>query len=160
MDAPLAPQEESAGSRALRRGRWSEPGRIYLVTTITRDRRPWFADPELAAAAARQTLLPSCALDARLQCWILMPDHLHALVELGPAHTLPRVVQHLKSSIAAAVNRAAGRSGPLWEKGFHDRALRADEDLRGTARYLIGNPIRAGLVSRAGDYPYWNAIWL
>jgi REP element-mobilizing transposase RayT len=156
MDASI----EKPGSRALRRGRWSEPGRIYLVTTVTRDRKPWFADPDLAAAAARQTLSPSFALDARVPCWVLMPDHLHVLFELGTQHSLPRVVQHVKSSMANAVNRAAGRSGALWDTGFQDRALRADEDLVQTARHLVANPIRAGLVSRAGDYPYWNAEWL
>ncbi|MBB4592801.1 hypothetical protein FHR61_000481 [Xanthomonas arboricola] len=42
----------------------------------------------------------------------------------------------------------------------HDRALRKDDDLRIVARYLIANPLRAGMVERVGDYPFWDAIWL
>ena len=48
----------------------------------------------------------------------------------------------------------------LWQAGFHDRALRAEVDVRAAARYLVANPLRAGLVVSVGDYPYWNAIWL
>ena len=46
------------------------------------------------------------------------------------------------------------------DRAFHDHALRANEDLRQAARYVIANPIRAGLVRRVGDYPFWNAIWV
>jgi hypothetical protein len=38
--------------------------------------------------------------------------------------------------------------------------LRRDEDLRAVARYVILNPVRAGLVQRVGDYPHWDAVWL
>ena len=42
----------------------------------------------------------------------------------------------------------------------HDRALRRDEDLLAVARYIVANPLRAGLVRRVGDYPLWDAVWL
>jgi hypothetical protein len=48
----------------------------------------------------------------------------------------------------------------MWQKGFHDRAIRREEDLRAVARYIIANPLRAGLVRRVHDYPLWDAIWL
>ncbi len=38
--------------------------------------------------------------------------------------------------------------------------LRNDEDLTTVARYLIANPVRAGLVDRAGMYPFWDAVWV
>jgi hypothetical protein len=38
--------------------------------------------------------------------------------------------------------------------------LRADEDLRVVARYIVANPLRAHLVKRIADYPFWNAVWL
>lgn len=48
----------------------------------------------------------------------------------------------------------------VWQRGFHDRALRQEEDLIATARYVVANPLRAGLVDRIGDYPWWDAVWL
>ena len=50
--------------------------------------------------------------------------------------------------------------GPVWQDGFHDRALRREEDLVAAARYVVANPLRAGLVQKLGDYPHWDAIWL
>jgi REP element-mobilizing transposase RayT len=49
---------------------------------------------------------------------------------------------------------------PVWQNGFHDHALRQEEDLAEVARYIVANPLRAGLVERLGDYPHWHAIWL
>lgn len=92
--------------------------------------------------------------------WVLMPDHVHWLIRLGSGQGLGAVVNRLKSGSARATNRALRRSGPLWTAAFHDHGLRADEDLRRSARYVIANPVRAGLVQRIGDYPFWNAIWL
>ncbi len=45
-------------------------------------------------------------------------------------------------------------------KTFHDRAMRKEEDLKAAARYIVANPLRAGLVERCGDYPLWDAVWL
>ena len=48
----------------------------------------------------------------------------------------------------------------MGQDGYHDHALRQEEDLRAVARYIIANPVRAGLVERIGDYPHWDAAWL
>jgi len=48
----------------------------------------------------------------------------------------------------------------IWQPGFHDRALRRQEDLRAVARYVVANPIRAGLAETVGDYALWDACWL
>jgi hypothetical protein len=60
---------------------------------------------------------------------------------------------------AAAVNRHRGTAGAVWQPGFHDRALRHDESLVTAARYLIANPLRAGLVACPGNYPFWDTVW-
>jgi REP element-mobilizing transposase RayT len=88
-----------------------------------------------------------------------MPDHVHLLVQLGEAG-LEQVVRRLKARSALQLNQAIGRSGRFWAPGFHDHALRREEDLKSVARYIVGNPLRARLVERVGDYPYWNATWL
>lgn len=89
-----------------------------------------------------------------------MPDHLHVLVELGTGETLSELMKRVKAVTAGAVNHPSMRRGPIWAPGFHDRALRKEEDAVAVARYMIANPLRAGLVRSVGDYPYWNAAWL
>jgi hypothetical protein len=55
---------------------------------------------------------------------------------------------------------ATGAEGPVWQSGFHDRALRHDEDLLDAARYIVANPLRAGLVKSLRMYSHWDACWL
>jgi hypothetical protein len=69
-------------------------------------------------------------------------------------------VRRFKGGAARGWNRVHGQAGALWQPNFHDRALRIDEDRKAVARYVIANPVRAGLVERVGDYPFWDAIWL
>ena len=87
-----------------------------------------------------------------------MPDHAHALV-VPTVDPLARVMQSINSRTARAANEARGGTGRVWEPAYHDRALRSDESLLAVARYLIANPLRAGLVERIGDYPFWDSIW-
>ncbi len=89
-----------------------------------------------------------------------MPDHLHWLVQLHNG-SLSALLQRFKSCSASQVNRLLRRTGKtLWQPGFHDRAVRDDEDIRAIARYIAANPIQAGLVRNIGQYPHWDAIWL
>jgi len=99
--------------------------------------------------------------DSRLLCWVLMPDHLHLLAALGRSESLSSLVGRVKAVTAREANRAMGRArGRIWMPGFHDHALRRDEDLLPSARYIVLNPVRAGLVRSVRDYPFWNAVWL
>src|SRR5687767_1915634 len=148
------------GSSALRRGRHSLSGQVYLVTTTTIGRKPWFSDFELARRAARTLTAARWWTDATLLCWTLMPDHLHAIIELGANESLGELVRHLKSASATEVNRGRCAIGSVWASGFHDHALRHEQDLIGVARYVVANPVRAGLVSKVADYPFWDAVWL
>ncbi|MGO4263534.1 REP-associated tyrosine transposase [Lysobacter sp. TAB13] len=148
------------GYKALRRGRWSEPQRIYRVTTVCIRHRRIFASEHCAQIAAQAIADPEKWLGARLLCWVLMPDHWHGLIELHSDIRLQSVVASLKGRAARAVNRALHRKGLVWMPGFHDHALREDEDVLQAARYIVANPKRAGLVQRVGDYPHWDAVWL
>jgi putative transposase len=48
----------------------------------------------------------------------------------------------------------------VWHSAYHDHAARRHESLHAAARYLLANPLRAGLVSSIGAYPYWDCVWL
>jgi REP element-mobilizing transposase RayT len=59
-----------------------------------------------------------------------------------------------------ARERSQPRDAKVWQSGFHDHALRSEDDLRTVARYIVANPLRAGLVHDLRRYPLWNATWL
>ncbi len=97
--------------------------------------------------------------DTSLLAWVLMPDHWHGLVQLGD-EPLAHVMNRFKGNATRALHASCGVDEHIWDRSFHDHALRADEDIQQAARYIVANPIRAGLVKNVLDYPYWNAVWL
>jgi len=74
--------------------------------------------------------------------------------------SLGQLMCQAKSLSTRTINAGTGRTGSLWQQSFHDHALRRDEDLVKLARYVVANPLRAGLVGKLGDYPLWDAIWV
>ncbi len=99
--------------------------------------------------------------DVQSLAFVVMPDHLHWLFVLQGPRPLDRVVAALKRESAREINRRLGRSGRrLWQAGYFDRAIRDDEDLQAIARYIVANPLRAGLCASVCDYPLWDAVWL
>lgn len=153
-------QEVRRGHAALRRGRVSMPGHVYLITFVTAGRARLFDDPAAAHVVARATTDARLWYRSRLLAWVLMPDHWHGLIELGRMESLSVCVQRLKSNTSKVLRAGRCLSQPVWAPGFHDRAIRSDDNMLAAARYLIANPLRAGLVDNIGKYPYWDAVWL
>lgn len=148
----------SNGSQLLK-GRYSEQGRIYLLTTVTEQRRPIFSDFHIGRLMVSQLRQAHDQGIVDSIAWVVMPDHCHWLFELRQK-TLGELMCRIKSRSSVTVNNASQSSGRLWQKGYHDRALRREDDLKATARYIVQNPIRAGLATRIGDYPLWDACWM
>ncbi|KRA42769.1 transposase [Pseudoxanthomonas sp. Root630] len=149
-----------SGYSDLRKGRFSQPGRTYLVTFTTADRRPLFAHPERAMDACQAMTSSRLWYRSRLLCWVLMPDHWHGVIELGELDGLSAMVQRLKTNSARVVRSRHPETARVWERGFHDHALRNGSTMLATARYIVANPLRAGLARSVGGYPWWDAVWL
>ena len=143
----------------LRTGRYSETDRIYLLTAVTHQRLPIFKDWRTGRLLVSQFKNAQEEGEATSLAWVVMPDHFHWLVQLHNGD-LPRLIQITKSRSARAINQTRRSFGTIWQKGYFDRALRWEEDLKVVARYMIANPLRAGLVEHIGQYPLWDAIWL
>ncbi|WP_019624441.1 REP-associated tyrosine transposase [Thioalkalivibrio thiocyanoxidans] len=146
-----------ARSHRLRFGRVSEHGRVYLVTAVCADRQAWFSRFEHGRCCVHA--IRELEGEANTLCFVVMPDHMHWLMQLE-AGDLSRVVQKVKGSTTRRIGQLRGRPCKVWQPGFHDRALRREEDLQAVARYVVANPLRAGLVSNLRHYPLWDAIWL
>lgn len=140
-------------SRDLRKGRTSEPGRVYLTTAVTFNREPVFAKLANARTLINVFRAESQLKQVRTWAFVVMPDHFHWMVQLNDES-----LSHVMGRVKGITARRLG--GAIWQDGFHDRALRHEHDLRAMARYIIANPIRAGIVDSVADYPHWDAVWL
>jgi REP element-mobilizing transposase RayT len=81
--------------------------------------------------------------------WLLMPDHLHALVSFPAERDPVRVIANWKEIMAK-------KAGVHWQRDFFDHRLRSGESLQQKAGYIRQNPVRKGLVSQAED---WKFVW-
>jgi putative transposase len=146
-------------SHRMRAGRYSETGRIYPLTTVVHDRLPLFSDWRSGRLVVDEFRKAQQGGWVTSLAWVVMQDHFHWLVELGDI-SLALLMRRVKSGSARALMAAKQQRFTVWQKGYHDRALRREDDLRHMARYVVANPLRAGLVKRIGDYPLWDAVWL
>jgi len=146
-------------SRYLRKGRYSSSGNHYLLTTVTRDRQPFLANFIVARLLIHSLRAQQEAGRVSSLAFVVMPDHFHWLIELL-CDDLAEVMRLVKGRSARLGNIYLDQTGSLWQNGYHDHALRRDEDLRVAARYLGTNLLRAGLVKTLNDYPHCYAAWL
>jgi REP element-mobilizing transposase RayT len=143
---------EPPHSSDLRKGRSSAIGQYYFLTAVVADRRPIFLHQDRANIVIDAIRWLSSAKRFVVDAAVVMPDHLHMAGQLAD-RSLASVMHTLKGYTAIKLLREGVRA-PVWQPGFHDHALRDDEDYRLRIRYLLDNPRRAGLVARAEDYAF------
>jgi REP element-mobilizing transposase RayT len=126
---------------------------LYFVTFATRDRK---SIPSLDCAQFALQQYAHCAIakfDVALGRYVIMPDHVHLFVRGGKNFTLATWIGGLKRAISVAIT-----STRLWQPGFFDHILRSDESYSEKWNYVRDNPVRAGLVETADDWPYQGEI--
>jgi hypothetical protein len=76
---------------------------------------------------------------------------------LTGAPSISNVVRRLHSAFGRIVRSRGFRGGRVWQRRFYDHVIRGEEDWRTKLHYLHGNPVRAGLMESAADYPWSSA---
>jgi putative transposase len=147
-----------AHAHHLRKGRATEANRIYLITIVCAQRKTIFADIHCGRTVVRE--LQRIEDNAKTLCFVIMPDHIHWLMQLDNDLELSRCAQKFKGNVTRELHKRQLVNGKIWEPSFHDSAIRRERDLLATARYIVANPLRAGLVNTLRDYPLWDAVWL
>ena len=124
----------------------------YSLTFCTQERQRHF-EAEAVVSEVRSAILRT-AVDEEFAvlAYCFMPDHVHLLVQgVTIAARLPAFAKLARQR--ASVASRGMRHGLLWQEGYFERTLRRDEDLASVAEYIAHNPVRAGLVKRAEQWP-------
>jgi len=96
------------------------------------------------------------AKDYCLLAWVVMPNHVHLLVEIWQTPQT-QLIKDWKGFTARRINRVLGRSGKLWQDDYWDRYIRDEAHYRKVARYIESNPVKAGLVKSPEQWPFSSA---
>ena len=127
---------------------------LYFVTFVTWSRR---CIPSLDAAQAGLVKYAERGLrdfNIGIGRYVIMPDHVHLFVRGSADFILSRWVAGLKRAISLELKT----TGTVWQPSFFDHILRSDESYSGKWDYVRDNPVRAGLVKTADDWPYQGEV--
>jgi len=142
---------------------------VYFVTFCTLNRQPALAAPPVHDAFRQYALRGVSEKRIAVGRYVIMPDHVHLFVCGGRDFDLGLWVRGLKRGMATGVAAAVpdapsakravtARATSLWQLGFFDHLLRNAESCDQKWHYVRENPVRAGLVARAEDWPYQGEI--
>jgi putative transposase len=128
----------------------------YSLTVCTFNRCRWFETTAIVDDVRSQLLHISREKGFAIPAYCVMPDHVHVLATGTSADSDLRAFVHTWKQNTGYAHRQSTRSR-LWQGGFYDHVLRQEEDRAAVIRYLLENPLRAGLVQDLRDYPHWGS---
>ena len=118
----------------------------------------WLEQPEVARMVCN-------AMEYRddqqydLYAYCVMPNHVHLIFKLLPMEEklerpVTKILQSLKRYTAGEANKILDREGQFWQHESFDRVVRDNEELESTVKYVLNNPVKAGLIENWQDWPY------
>jgi putative transposase len=129
----------------------------YFVTTCCAYRRSRFAEPNVVRFCCEQLLHGSQLFGMAVPAYCFMPDHVHLVLAAESEWAdLRAFVKQFKQKTGFVHSQRYG--APLWQPGYYDRVLRDDEETETVVRYVLANPVRAGLCRTAEEYPYGGSF--
>ncbi|MBI4887691.1 MAG: transposase [Acidobacteria bacterium] len=125
----------------------------YFLTFCTFERRRLFVTRDRVAVARTQFVRAAADANMAFLAYCFMPDHVHLLME-GQCDNSDcrRFIRRAKQFSGFHYKHRYGE--PLWQRYGFERTLRPEETSLRVARYILENPVRAGLVRRVEDYPF------
>lgn len=129
--------------------RWSEANTEYFLTFCTAGRQPGLETPGLLGAIKGALQQMDCEALWRAKVGVVMPDHLHLLVEIGEAMNLSAAVRLFKGRLSPVLRKA----GLRWQAAFFDHRMRPGEDRWPVFQHVFLNAYRANLVPAGEPWP-------
>jgi putative transposase len=125
----------------------------YFLTICTDHRRPVFVCAPVVLPVLAQFRRSTARFGFAVLAYCFMPDHVHFLYEaMREDADLLSCISDAKQRSGYAFRRSNGNR--LWQVGFYDHVLRDDDRVPVVIRYIVENPVRAGLATRLGDYEF------
>jgi len=92
---------------------------------------------------AREYLLNVEKSLSEIIAFSIMPNHIHVLLVQNAE--LAKIVQQIKGGLSFLINKELGKSGPLWQKDYFDKAIRDEKHFKITYEYIKNNAVKANL---------------
>jgi putative transposase len=126
--------------------------RVFFITTVTAQRQPIFLRESTANLLIETLAHYREQQKFLLHEFVVMPDHIHALLRPAPEISLERAMQFIKGGFSFRLRR-----GHVWQASFTNHRVQDFEDYERHREYIWLNPVRARLCESPEDYPYSSA---
>jgi thiamine-phosphate pyrophosphorylase len=136
---------------------WTRDGSTYFITFRLNNGELAPKERKIVLDHAKHGAGKFYALAAAM----VMPDHIHLLLQPRRAFELSRVLKGMKGVSAKLVNESRGNNGSLWQDESWDRIVRDQAEFDEKLQYMLNNPVKRGLVADPWTYDgwYYNADW-
>jgi putative transposase len=128
--------------------------RVFFATTKTHQGRRLFQVERNAMLLIEVLRSNATAGKFQLDDFVIMPDHLHLLMTLPGGTSVEKAMQLIKGGFSYRLKREIGYQGEVWQRGFSEVQIRDGQSLLQHRAYILENPVKAGLVDSAEQYPY------
>jgi REP element-mobilizing transposase RayT len=91
-----------------------------------------------------------------LHAWTIMPNHVHVLFTLLGESSLSKTLRSWKSFTAKKANQLLGLSGHFWQPEYFDRLIKSERQFEFTLRYILNNPVKAGLCNEFQEWQWFG----
>ena len=132
---------------------------LFFVTFCTYERRKVLTSDAMHKAFITFATKAYSDHNIAVGRYVIMPDHVHLFIRGPDDFELGHWIGMLKQNLARQIEDS-GTTSMIWQRGFFDHLLRSDESYAQKWNYVRENPVRAGLVTNADDWPYSGEIVL
>jgi putative transposase len=136
-----------------RRPRLQFAGAVYHVMARGNRKSTIFHDDDDRRQFLQVVGAAAASYDLLIRAVCLMGNHYHFVLET-PGNNLSAAMQYINGVFAQRSNRRHGQTGHVFEGRFRSLVIQRDSYLMRAARYVVRNPVRAGLVAHAGAWPW------
>jgi len=129
------------------------PGAFHHVTARIINRDFWLKDVKIKALFLQTLSKTSLKFDTKIIAYCIMDNHFHLVLQSGKIR-ISKFMQTLLSSFALKYNYLKRRKGHVFESRFNSFLIDKESYLMGVIKYVLENPVRAGIVQTPADYTW------
>jgi putative transposase len=128
--------------------------RTFFITSKTNGGRSYLQTERMATLLIDVLRSYHKAGKFKVHDFVVMPDHIHVLLALGPEMSVEKAAQFIKGGFSYRARKELHFKSDVWQNGFSEEQIKDEESFRQHQNYIDKNPVRAGLALSADEYPY------
>ena len=130
---------------------WRQDGSVYFITFRLASGK--LSEEEIGLVT--ENIRSNHGQFYNLYAAVVLPDHVHMLLQPKENVELSRIMKGLKGTTARQINAMRNKTGSLWQDESYDRIVRDDAELTEKMQYLWNNALKAGLCANPLEYRGW-----